>query len=60
VKKHQDARRIATGNHGIFSRDAVHIDGSEFDVVCYGPNSANLVEPFSPFRPTNRPWLGAQ
>jgi hypothetical protein len=60
VKKHQDARRIATGNHRILSRDAVHIDGSEFDVVCYRPNSANLVEPFSPFRPTNRPWLRAQ
>ena len=44
MKKHQDARRIATGNHGIFARHAVHIDGSEFHVVCNGPNSTNLVE----------------
>jgi hypothetical protein len=57
VKKHQHARRIAARNHGIFARHAIHIDGSEFHVVCNGPNSTHLVDTLLPFRPTNRPWL---
>src|SRR6478672_9387485 len=60
MKKHQHPRRIATGNHGIFAGHAIHINGSEFHAVCNWPNSTNLVEPFSPCGPTNRPWLGTQ
>ena len=54
MKKHQNAGRIAARSDRPFPRHAANIDCSELHVVGYGPDRTDIVEAFSPLRPSTR------
>jgi hypothetical protein len=58
VKEHQNTGRIAARNDRPFDRYSVDIDASGLHILSYRPNRADIIEPFSSRRPSNRPRLG--
>src|SRR6185312_17281940 len=60
VEEHQDARRVAAGSQRPFAAHAIAIDVLELHIFGHRPRRADLVEPLTPFRPSDRPRLRTQ
>jgi hypothetical protein len=57
VQKHENAGEIAARNDEPLAGHSVEVHGSKFDILCHGPDGADLVEALASCDPTHRSRL---